>query len=440
MRPLTTLLILLALLASSELGYGEPDSRFVPVPGDKIGNTSKFLAYIDGDAKPAELGYFYVVDPQKPSTQQPYLHVPAFEHDHYHPAEFHNGNLYVLTGKHTAAGYIYSLWKFDSRWVSKQIWSGPSPFYDDFRVSPDEKYIASEERDARSSVEGGRIVLMDGTGAVLQTVGADVLEPKSTPTEESEEVFGAYHLINWSGHTLWFCDGSDRDTGIENIYVLNADNRSISRYKTEPIGPDSDFNVAAKKVVYSTYPMLIDSDGIRGLQKKKTRIDLWVYDFATGRKTLVDYSIAREFNPAWIDRNTLQYNDPYGKGRVQKRLGGSAPAVASAPKAVVASPPPAAPGGGPPQGNSSAAPLPSPASPPAAPVSAVTSATTPAAPGTVPAVPTASPLPTAIPAAPPLPPLTAPSLPGALPVSATGFSPTASPDPTAPPPGSPAGS
>lgn len=82
---------------------------------------------------------------------------------------------------------------------------------------------------------------------------------------------------------------------------------------------DFALNVARKEIVYNSFCPLEVDDVTRAIaQSLKT--PLYVYGLETKSEQIVVTGVARQYNPAWLNDETLEYDDPNGTGRISSQV------------------------------------------------------------------------------------------------------------------------
>jgi len=73
-------------------------------------------------------------------------------------------------------------------------------------------------------------------------------------------------------------------------------------------------------VAYSNMPVILDVDGREEFMASSKELTLYVENIFTKEKITVDTSITKAFNPKWIDKYTMQYDNPNGEGYLRYTL------------------------------------------------------------------------------------------------------------------------
>lgn len=222
---------------------------------------------------------------------------------HYHPAEFVEGNLYVIrrVGDTDTENWIDQLWKYQTQDNGVMLYEGQGL---DFRVAPDGHVVS-----VFTGSSPDEVVILDPNGEAVQI----------RLTKEFLELNPDYSLsyLSMTNEDLWLSETQ----GVKRMNVIgyNFDSAEISRWNISdvPVGiHESDFNPERLLVVFSDYQFAFDQDTEEGL--KDTSVSLYVYYLEDESKRLLVTSPKRhEFNPKWIGDKEIEFNALDGSGRDQ---------------------------------------------------------------------------------------------------------------------------
>lgn len=225
---------------------------------------------------------------------------------HYHNSEYHNGNLYIIRrigyDGYPDETWSDELWRYDIQKVGKKLYSGKGI---DFRVAPNEKYIA---------VCDDKLSIINQNGNVLQTYTVAKLG-----FDNSQDL--RIGLLKWSNDGIQFWGNLFFTAYPQVFYKINTNSWSVDKYDISNLGffsGDYDLNSNNGKIAYSNYPAMFDVDSAKEYEESGAKVNLKIYDLKTGKQQLVSTSITRKFEPKWVDSNTLEYNDPNSDSRIQK--------------------------------------------------------------------------------------------------------------------------
>jgi len=223
---------------------------------------------------------------------------------HYHAYEYHNGNLYVLhtrtssdESRRVDQRWMDELWRYDKNKIGNKLYAAQGL---DFRVCPDEHRTVAQV--------GDEIRLLDTTGVEIR---------KFTKSEFLVHGIGDLYLSN----DYLFVFNGDGD-GFDTIVRLNMQSNSLSRIALQNlnIGSDYSFNPIAEQLAASNYPWIVSADDRELWESEKHKVTLYLYDLISRNTTILSRSIARDFNPVWIDEGTIEYTNPDTSQRVTYRL------------------------------------------------------------------------------------------------------------------------
>lgn len=228
--------------------------------------------------------------------------------DHLHPAEYHNGNLYVIR-RVNFQGYFDpeddwadELWKYNSQKEGSRLYTERGI---DFRVSPDERFIAVSSAD-RTQI----IILEDNQNQ--QRFAAQEIAPQIDLGENS-----GFELLEWYQDELW--GKTDRFSESDLLFVILPATGEIQRFDLPSfeISPrDFALNYAKKLLAFSNYPVFGDAQEHERFLQSDTKVELQILNLTDNTIRNLATSRARPFNPRWIGANILEYDDPDKDGAV----------------------------------------------------------------------------------------------------------------------------
>ncbi len=162
------------------------------------------------------------------SIEKTFLTLPDVYVEHYHSAEFFNGNLYIIrrfgvnSDGTTRSDWSDNLWKYSLDGSSEKLFSAKGI---DFRVSP----------------ETGRTAILyvpDEQKALETTIAFIDLEGKITATDEGKALQGMdgtkiLRIKGWQERIFWF--GAHQGALMTNLYAFDADAESVSARDTSDL-------------------------------------------------------------------------------------------------------------------------------------------------------------------------------------------------------------
>jgi hypothetical protein len=225
-------------------------------------------------------------------------------------AQYHHGDLYIIRtsggkvaptpgGDCSGSGpdFKRELWRYSPDKQGAQIFPGTVGSY---LFSADEKVVAIDT--------GLDMRFLAGDGKVLRTLSSsDVgLENPS--------------LYAWGGSAFWLVEG----VGAELPYLVKVEVPGFRLTKFDltalGIGPEADFDPVKGRIVSSDFPPLYDTMSADEFRASKATVTLFTYDLETKRKQVIATSVTKKFNPKWIGDDTVEYDNPKGKGRLTRRI------------------------------------------------------------------------------------------------------------------------
>lgn len=227
---------------------------------------------------------------------------------HYHNAEYHNGNLYIIqrtggdSGFQNNPNWTDSLWRYgpDKKGIKLFAVRGL-----DFRVSADERNIAITTNES--------FIVLRNDGSELKSFAASevTVDPENSPM---------FRFLSWGDNSIWLDNTLGPSlTGAAQVDLVSF---AVTTYDISELlaGPEYSFNPKRGLIAFSNYPAIFDADGMEDYEKSGSKVNLIVYDLKAKSQQQVATSVSKKFNPSWIDENTLEYDDPSGEGRSTSRI------------------------------------------------------------------------------------------------------------------------
>lgn len=230
---------------------------------------------------------------------------------HYHSAEYHNGNLYII--RRIGDAYDYQddtnwtdeLWRYNAQKQGVKLFSSRGL---DFRVSADESFIAIIGSEGDGITEENLIFLRHD-GSVFR-----VFTPDQVGVENLRH-------IGWSRSDLWVNSGFG--PGISSLIKFDTTNFEMSKFDVAHLSlnfNEFDLNTEKEKIAFSNFPFFFDVESEEEYVRSGAIVNLTVYDLNSRSQQSIATSTAKGFEPKWIDDHTLEYNDPGSAGRVTTRI------------------------------------------------------------------------------------------------------------------------
>lgn len=221
---------------------------------------------------------------------------------------YKEGNFYSYFYEYKL-GYIYlykevqnttELWKYDTSGNGTKLYAN----FSRFNVSNNSKFIAI------TTIKNG-VIIIDNNGKVLKEYTGGQLVP-SNDSNLSVEPF------KWSPDDKLFFGKISLATQTHGLFKINIDDWSYKVFDTSklPIGQIMDINQGGDKLVFDNVPFMFDVDTANAFEKSKKKVSLYIYNLDSNTSNIISTSIAKSFNPTWLNLNTVEYNDPNGSGRL----------------------------------------------------------------------------------------------------------------------------
>ncbi len=225
--------------------------------------------------------------------------------DHYHTAEFHNGNLYIIHRTGGNQGYVNNpnwkdeLWRYNQKGEKEKLYSSRGL---DFRVANDESIISAES--------DNNLVVIDKAGNILKTFNGDdlvtTIENKN-PSIQIERVSSEY---------IWLDQHFGPTTiGLTKIDLTNYEVKKFDLSKLT-IGIEFALNTERELIAFTNYPAIFDEEGLNKFLSSQSEINLTLYYLNNKIEQIIATYVTKQFSPMWIDKNTLEYNNSAGDGKL----------------------------------------------------------------------------------------------------------------------------
>jgi hypothetical protein len=224
--------------------------------------------------------------------------------EHYHFKESHNGNIYLIRriGDIDTEYWTDELWRYSLDNTVTKLFTMKGL---DFRVSPNEAFIAAQEYT-------NRLIILDANGQILK----DYTNEDLTDVEFNESTFT--ELLKWSddSSTMWGCLSTPIPLY---LFEIQTSNWEVMGYDlTElPVGDEHDLNPNSQLYVFSNLPMIVDVYSMNELEASKKELNLYLYNLEIKELKILDTSVAKSFKPVWIGLDTIEYDDPESDNRIK---------------------------------------------------------------------------------------------------------------------------
>lgn len=222
---------------------------------------------------------------------------------HYHFKESHNGNVYLIRriGDTETDYWTDELWRYSLDNTVTKLYTMKGL---DFRVSPNEAFIAAQEY-------ANRLTILDADGQLLK----DYTNEELTYVNFNESTFTEF--LKWSddSSTFWGCLSTPIPLY---LFEIQTSNWEVIGYDLSelPVGDEHDLNPNSQLYVFSNLPMILDVYSWDELVASKKEINLYLYNLQTKELQILDTSIAKAFKPVWVGSDKIEYDDPNIDNRI----------------------------------------------------------------------------------------------------------------------------
>lgn len=179
----------------------------------------------------------------------------------------------------------------------------------DFRVSPDERWIAI-------SYYPYEMVIIDATGQVMATYS--YYDLSANKANESQMIIP--ELWSEDSSSFWGC--LSQSVPPNYLFEIQTSDWIVNSYDLTKliVGVEYAINPSQKMLAYTNGPMILDVYGQEDFDASQKVIHLSLYNLKTKSLQILDTSIAKEFYPKWMDADTLAYDDPNGDERILLKI------------------------------------------------------------------------------------------------------------------------
>ena len=227
---------------------------------------------------------------------------------HYHNSEYHNKSLYIIRrigyDGYPDNEWTDELWRYDTRDKSEtKLYSAQGL---DFRLAPDEKYVALQHDQ--------KLVFVDALGNLAQEFTLDQL---GCCNDASYPLTPHLTLQKWSDEGNEFWGATNSGPAPQTFYRIELAFWQATVYDISELTVpcEYDLNPNTGKLVYSDYPQIYDVDGVKEFEQSRQIVTLFVYDLNDQSVQTIATLMAKPFHPKWLDDSTVEYNSPEGEGR-----------------------------------------------------------------------------------------------------------------------------
>ena len=212
---------------------------------------------------------------------------------HYHYMEVHDEKIYVIYRRENPndqSDWADALWCFSPIETPNKIIEGKGI---DFRVSPNNKHIAVNVNFNNS------IGIFDSEGK---------LEKEFTEEDYNIREYCNIDLGQWNDteDILWL---ESKQTYVTDTFIrINTNTWETNSYPNEYVYTnDRALNPNTGWIVYSDYPVFLDTIGSTQYKESGKETTLFLYDIKTQVRLTIDSEVTNLFSPKWISNNELVY-------------------------------------------------------------------------------------------------------------------------------------
>jgi len=272
---------------------------------ERTSQPAEFTVKLQPNPLDSALTDVYVKNAHKDQSQL-FITLPDIEVQHYHPAEYHNGSIYVIRRIHPFSEFPDQwrdeLWKYTSMKRGVEIFSSQGL---DFRVSPKEHDVA--------------LVSDTVLYFINSSDGSEIIHfyPSTLSNMRRKDI--QIQPIAWTTGGTFFWGSLYQTVNILTFFRVIAETWEVNSYDVDTLkinSSDYALNPASGMLVYSDFPAVFDVDTYQHVKRSKMRIHLYLYDLISGESTLLATTYSKDFEPKWLSSRTIEVNNPEGEGRI----------------------------------------------------------------------------------------------------------------------------
>ncbi|MCD6329630.1 MAG: hypothetical protein J7M10_04640 [Candidatus Cloacimonetes bacterium] len=267
--------------------------------------SAEFTVTLQPNPLDSTLTDLYVKNIHKDQSQL-FITLPDVEVQHYHPAEFRNGSIYVIRRIHPFPEFPNQwgdeLWKYSSMKKGDEIYSSKGM---DFRVSPHERDIA--------------LVSDTVLYFINASDGSNITQFYPSTLSKVRRKDLQIQPIAWTAGGTFFWGSLYQTVNIFTFFRVIAETWEVDSYDVDTLkinSSDYALNPSNGMLVYSDFPAVFDMETYRHVKKSKMRVHLYLYDLINGESTLLATTHSKDFQPKWLSSRNIEVNNPEGEGRI----------------------------------------------------------------------------------------------------------------------------
>ncbi len=225
---------------------------------------------------------------------------------HYHFYEVHNGVLYIIkrVGDLETDDWMDELWRYSPDAEGELLFSAQGF---DFRVAPDESYIALRY-DLPPDYFYGALGFLDlAGGEIVQEFPFEDVDERVALSLETWTTDATQFWVSFKGGpTPFFFAQVEVSSWAETIYEISD----------LIIGHEYDLNPELAQLIYSDYPTFFDAMSAQAFAESEETVTLYHYDFDAQAVQAIAESMAKSFDPRWLVDTLIGFEDPDSDARV----------------------------------------------------------------------------------------------------------------------------
>jgi hypothetical protein len=243
--------------------------------------------------------------------------------NHYHPAEYHDGVLYVLKDvtddERPGAAQTEELWAYTGPNEGQKLCEDPG--LGSFRAAPDNRYVAVVGGPPRESLR-----FLDPEGETVRTFTAEELMIADPKVRDSREPHLGLEAWADDGSAFWihYHAGPSPQAFVE----IDVESWMTTTYDVSDLTIPAEYalNPDTGRMAYSDCPAIYDAPAAEAFAESDQEVTLSVYDLdaETGQDLATvearhfnrESIASRCFNPKWVDGRTVAYDGPGNEGRI----------------------------------------------------------------------------------------------------------------------------
>ncbi|MCD4739339.1 MAG: hypothetical protein K8R89_08795 [Anaerolineae bacterium] len=310
---ITSIIVTLSSCVPSPSPVPSPQPPTVtPVPSPTPSEQDDFEIFMQPSSQDASKTAVYLRNNQT-GEENFFITLEDVYANHYHNSEYHNDHLYIIKRIGYEAGssdeeWSDELWRYDRQGQGTCLHSAKGL---DFRAASNGSYIAVTHSPDESGEN--RLALLNPQGDLVQEFTVDQLG-----SADFQDTL-ACGLEKWSADskTFWGTLGWGPTSLV--FYSVLVDSWQVAAYDVSQLSihrMEYDLNANIGKLVYSDYPVMFDMQRVEEFEASQQPVTLAIYEFDAQSSQEIATSVAKPFNPRWLDASSIEYDDPGGEGRI----------------------------------------------------------------------------------------------------------------------------